>query len=247
MGCPTNTETITPVYGTESVWATFTLPANGRLNLKANGANVSEISYEISIIDIPAPAFTWEGTSLDGTLNSTIEMDLQASGLYHIEGNFPVGFASLLIDPATVNAPFSPNADFNMDVNLSAGLHTFVVAQGASFPTSTWVYTVTLVSADAPTITSVNPDSVATGVETTITVNGTNFLDGAVVKLLGDTDYTLVTTHVSGTQVTAVVPANVDIDLYDVQVVNPDDQSDTLPEGLEVVQFHIFLPVIVKN
>jgi hypothetical protein len=43
------------------------------------------------------------------------------------------------------------------------------------------------------------------------------------------------------------VPANVAIDLYDVQVVNPDDQSDTLPEGLEVVQFHIFLPVIVKN
>lgn len=242
----TKTETVQPIYGTESVWATFTLPANGRLNIMADGGNNSEISYEITIIDIPAPTFTWGGTSLAGTLNSTVEIDLPASGLYHITGNYPVGFASLIIDPTQVNAPFSPNADFNMDVNLDAGVHTFVVAQGASFPTSTWVYTLTLVSADAPTITSVTPNTINKGTATTITVNGTNFLDGAVVKLIGDTNYTLVTTYVSGTQVTAVVPATVDIDLYDVQIVNPDAKSATLANALEVLQYYIYLPVIMK-
>ncbi|NHZ72431.1 MAG: hypothetical protein GWP17_05045 [Aquificales bacterium] len=244
----TKTETIEPVYGTESVWATFTLPANGRLNIAADGGNGTEIDYEISIINLPAPSFSWGGTSLSANmLNSTIEMDLQVGGIYNIVGNYPEGFASLLIDPIVVNAPFSINADLDMNVNLDAGLHTFIVAQGNSFTSSTWVYTITLVSAYAPTITSVNPDSVISGVETTITVDGTNFLAGAVITLMGDTNYPLVTTYVSGSQLTAVVPNNVDLGMYDVLITNPDTQNDTLQDSLEVVKTYVYLPIIMKN
>jgi hypothetical protein len=241
---------IGPIYGTESLWATFTLPADGRLYLVANGGNATEVSYEVEIIEIPGPTFSWGGTSLDGTENSVIEVDLQVSGIYTIEGDFLEGFASIAIDPPTSltsvqNTPNSIDADFTIVVDLDAGTHTFAVMQG-NFPTSTWAYTITLATADPPTISSVTPDVVSAGKQTTITINGTNFMDDAGVTLIGDTDYPLATTYVSSTQLTAVVPATVAIDLYDVQVTNPDTQSATLTDGLEVIEYYIFLPVIMK-
>ncbi|PID84745.1 MAG: hypothetical protein CSB13_11610 [Chloroflexi bacterium] len=251
----TKTHTIDSVYGTESIWATFTLPTDARLNVIANESNSSEIDYKIEIIDIPAPPFTWEGTSLNtNTLNSKLNMMMQAGGTYNIQGNFSEGFASLIIDPPLTAAlnnatPQAVNADIEFDLELDAGLHTFLVWQNPSFPSSTWAYTVTLVSAYAPTVTDVSPGTVAVGQQTLITVTGTNFLDGAQVTLLGSTNYTLTTTYVSasGTQLTAVVPANVDIDLYDVKVTNPDAQSATLADSLAVVEYHIFLPFIIKE
>jgi hypothetical protein len=245
-------ETINPVYGTESLWATFTMPTNGRLNLIAAG-NDSVISYEIKIIDIPEPAFSWEGTSLKDGLNSTIDMYIPVGGTYNIQGNYPVGFASLAIDPgspalpALPNEPFSPNADLNMNVDLEAGMHSFVVNQGSSWNSSTWVYSITLVTAYTPTISSVTPDVVNAGTETTITVNGSNFNHGVVVKLIGSSTYTLVTTRLSDSQVTAVVPVGVDVDNYDVQVINPDTKSDTLEDGLQVVSYYVFLPLIING
>jgi hypothetical protein len=245
----TKTETIEPVYGSESVWATFTLPADGRLHVIANGANNSEIGYGLSIIDIPTPLFSWQGTSLAAnTLNSTIEMEMPANGVYNITGDYAEGFASLLIDPVPGRSPSGVESDFEMNVELTAGSHTFVVMQGSSFPTSTWAYTVTLVSADAPTITAVAPGSINAGVETTITITGTNFLDGAVVTLTGGgATYTLATTLVSGSQVTAVVPGNVEIGTYTVTVTNPDSKNASLPDSLEIIKFYAYLPVVVKG
>ncbi len=249
----TKTHVIDSVYGTESVWTTFTLPADARFNVMSNGGNNTEIDYEIEIIDIPSPTFIWDGTSLNtNALNSELDMNMQVGGLYNIQGNFSDGFASLIIDPTSAAAPnsFGPNtvtADIDYVVELDAGLHSFVVRQTPSSPSSTWAYTVTLVSAYAPTVTDVAPGIVAAGQQTIITVTGTNFLDGAVVTLLGTTNYTLATTYVSGTQLTAVVPANVDIDMYDVQVTNPDTQSATLTDGLEVIEYYVFLPFIIKE
>ncbi|MBE2221356.1 MAG: IPT/TIG domain-containing protein [Anaerolineae bacterium] len=245
----TKVKTIKPVFGTESLWATFTLPANGRLHL-ITAENNSATSYKIALIDIPEPAFSWAGTSLKNGLNSTIEMYMPVGGVYNIQGVYAEGFASLIINPNAVamqNAPTSINADLNMNVNLNAGTNTFVVRQGSSFATSTWEYSITLVSAFTPTISTVTPDTVNSGVAHTITVTGANFDNGVVLKLLGDSSYTLATTRISDTELTAVVPAGVKVDLYDVQVVNPDTKSDTLEDGLEVVYNTVFLPMIIKN
>lgn len=236
-------ETVAPVYGTESVWATFTLPADGRIHLTADG-NGSPIAYAVEIIDIPSPTFSWAGTSLARTLNSTIQVDLQVGGFYKIQGDYATGFASLLIDPPALN--HAPQSDLDMIVELNAGLHSFVTLQGDSFPTSSFLYTITLESAYAPEIISVTPPELFAGKESVITLNGANFLDGAVVKLLGDSDYTLVTTYLSGSVLTAVVPATVDLGLYTVEVTNPDTQSATLVDGLEVVKTSVFLPFITK-
>jgi hypothetical protein len=249
----TRTETINAVHGTESVWAAFTLPANGRIHMLAQG-NSAPISYEVEIIDIPSPSFSWQGTSLAGTLNSTIHLNMQVGGFYTIQGDYPQGFASLIIDPPAVGGR-GVQSDLEMTVELTAGVHTFVTLQGDSFPTSSFIYTVTLLSAYAPEITSVTPAQVVSGQQTTITIDGANFLDGAVVTLLGDNDYTLATTYVSGSQLTAVVPATVDLGLYTVQVTNPDDQSASLEVDIYLPgSVHqsssinpLYLPLVVKN
>ncbi len=58
-----------------------------------------------------------------------------------------------------------------------------------------------------PTIQSVSPSSVPTGSpDTTITVTGTNFRQGATVKVFSG--QAIVTTYVTSTKLTAVVPAN---------------------------------------
>src|SRR6266436_8780092 len=56
-----------------------------------------------------------------------------------------------------------------------------------------------------PTITSINPNSCLAGSpQFTLTVNGTNFVNGATVNWNGSA---LTTTFVSSTQLTAIVPA----------------------------------------
>jgi IPT/TIG domain len=60
---------------------------------------------------------------------------------------------------------------------------------------------------DSPTVTSINPTNVNAGAaQFTLTVNGTNFANDAQVRWNGTT--ALVTSFVSATQVTAVVPAS---------------------------------------
>ena len=147
-------------------------------------AIVSAPKGEVEIIDLPQPTFSWDGVSLAGTENSVIEMDFQVGGTYKIEGNFDAGFAAIAVDPSPLapvpTSPMTINADYEIFVDLDAGTHTFVVMQGNS-ATNSWAYTVTLETAYAPSITNVSPATIYSGAETTITIDGENFLDGAVV------------------------------------------------------------------
>jgi hypothetical protein len=77
----------------------------------------------------------------------------------------------------------------------------------------------------APTVTSVSPTSGTTAGGTTITINGTNFVSGATVRV-GGTSATGVT-FLSATQVRANTPAGT-AGAKSVQVTNPDTQSATL-------------------
>lgn len=97
-----------------------------------------------------------------------------------------------------------------------------------------------------PTVDSVSPARIC---ETggTITVNGSNFLDGAKVSI-GGTD--VPTTYVSENQLLADVPAGFAGGLYDVTVTNPDGCADTLTEALQIIDLPLVYyvdPPVVYN
>jgi hypothetical protein len=98
----------------------------------------------------------------------------------------------------------------------------------------------------------VSPISVSQDVATTITLTGADFTSGAGVSLSGAEAVTLTNvTVVSATQATAVVPAGAALGTYDVTLTNPDGQSATLPDSLQVYSpviptNRLFLPIVTR-
>lgn len=82
----------------------------------------------------------------------------------------------------------------------------------------------------APTVTSVNPTSVAPTGGTFVYVNGDNYQQGAVVWL---NDYKVSATFVSAKQLRFKSPVWSKGEFVDVKVVNPDNQEGVLAGGLE--------------
>jgi hypothetical protein len=82
--------------------------------------------------------------------------------------------------------------------------------------------------APAPTITSIAPSSGSLAGGTQVTITGTNFQDGATVKIGGNAATAVV--FVGATSLTATVPAGA-VGVADVVVTNPDAQSATLVGG----------------
>lgn len=81
-------------------------------------------------------------------------------------------------------------------------------------------------------ITSIQPSSVQFGVSVTITVQGTDFVSGSSVVIL-DGYGALATTFQNATVLTAVVPANVPVETYDV-TVSTGVGAFTLADGFTV-------------
>ncbi|MGD0696946.1 MAG: IPT/TIG domain-containing protein [Terriglobia bacterium] len=78
----------------------------------------------------------------------------------------------------------------------------------------------------APTISSISPTSGPLAGGTVVTINGSNFLNGATVTF-GGVAATAVT-FVSSSQLTATTPASSNPATVDIKVTNPDGQSATL-------------------
>jgi len=97
----------------------------------------------------------------------------------------------------------------------------------------------------APTITSVNPSSGYSHLDTEITISGTNFISTPSVRLgLNE----LAVTFVDSTTLTAIVPSGLDPGTYDLTVTNPDAQEDTLESAFTIEEpLKVYLPVILKN
>ena len=101
-----------------------------------------------------------------------------------------------------------------------------------------------------PTVTSLNPSSAtAGGAAVTLTVNGTNFVNGSTVRWNGNSR---TTTYVSGIQLTTAITAG-DIaaaGTFPVTVVNPAPGGGTSNEVNftvnNVSQFDIYLPLMMK-
>ncbi len=88
-----------------------------------------------------------------------------------------------------------------------------------------------------PVITSINPDSGAVEDEVSFTITGTDFAEGVTVQLIsGDTVIDALGESVNGsTQITGSFDLSGVIQgEYDLVVVNPDNQFDTLIDGFTV-------------
>jgi len=125
--------------------------------------------------------------------------------------------------PATANTYYAyfrlrapDGTQFGVVQNSSGAFYVQVIVSGGTAtvtPTPTGLVT--------PTISSLNPASVAVNsAQTTLTVNGSNFVSGAVVKW---ETISLATTFYSANQLTAVIPAGYLTGLgnVNVTVVNP--------------------------
>ena len=81
-------------------------------------------------------------------------------------------------------------------------------------------------------VTTITPNLVVNDVPNAISIEGTDFLAGAQVKV-GATDVT--TTFVSDTLITAIIPPGFLPGIYNVEVVLPGPASIVIPAGLTVV------------
>ncbi len=74
-----------------------------------------------------------------------------------------------------------------------------------------------------PSISSITPDTGSDDAVTNVIISGTNFVQGATVKI-GDTDMTDVE-RISPEKLGASVPSGLDAGIYDIRVTNPDGES----------------------
>ena len=80
-------------------------------------------------------------------------------------------------------------------------------------------------------VTTITPNLVINDIPNTINISGTDFLDGAQVKV-GVTEVT--TTFVSATSLTAIIPPGFTPGIYNVEVILPGPTSIVIPAGLTV-------------
>lgn len=90
----------------------------------------------------------------------------------------------------------------------------------------------------------VSPSSGSTAGGTTVTINGSNFVTGAVV-FFGSTSAT--TTVVSSSQLTAMSPPAAVAGAVTLKVQNPDGQSATLPGGFTYTQVVVPAPMFAAS
>lgn len=245
-----------PVFGGETVWSTFQIPMDGvRLYLVANNGNATALQYDLTVTHLPRilgliqNAYSWSGMSAAAGLNSSVRIDTQISGMYHVQVDMPDnGFITLFVDEMT--AMRGPNGFFyEFDVPLTTGLHTFRSEQDTT-PTTSWTVTATLMTADAPQLTAVTPVTVSSTSATVITLTGANFMPSATVTAQhGSSTVTLTNLNVvSATEATATVPAGLSVGAYDLTWTNPDDQAATLTDGIQVYLpvYYLYLPTLQK-
>jgi hypothetical protein len=94
-------------------------------------------------------------------------------------------------------------------------------------------------------LSAINPVEATNEVTVTLTLTGSGFSPMTQVKLGDQTlnDVTFVTERL----LRAMIPANLTPGAYDVKVINPDSQSDLLPQVFRIKQnSQLYLPIILK-
>jgi hypothetical protein len=242
------------VYGSETFWWTADLiGGTSVVELTTDSANALPLAYDLSIHTVPTVAYgaphTWRGLSkgMPASGNSEIQLQVPVSGTYHVSLDMPHGFATMQIEPMPSQLRSIQQAHIEFDIPLAEGGYLFSVLQSTSYLTTTWTATVSLKSALAPEVQTVTPASVTNDTGHTLILEGVNFQPGATVAVDG-TALSPVS-WLSSKQLQATLPAGFAVGLHDVTVTNPDAQSATLPDALEVrlAQYWLYLPLIAHS
>ncbi len=211
----------TTVYQTEFLQAIAVAPG------KPPSA-VASAGYTIDLNAAATPTFSPAGGTYLGTQNVTISTATTGANIYYtVDGTVPTASSTLYTGPVAISKTSTLSA-----IAVASGYNNSGVASAT--------YTI---STAAPAITGISPDAVPTGsTGFTLTVNGTNFVQGstvlwssstaggmnAVVRAAAQSSGTpLATNFVSPTQLTAAVPANLvaTAGAVSVAVENPDGSS----------------------
>jgi hypothetical protein len=134
---------------------------------------------------------------------------------------------------------FVNNASEKADRSLVEKVYPFNVAQvklntiAIVTPTIPPTVTITL-SGNSPVITSISPTRGGTDATVSVTITGSNFQDGATVKLMPLIQASGVTVSSSTTINCVFKLTGAEKGGYNVIVTNPDGQSDTLVGGFTV-------------
>jgi hypothetical protein len=94
-------------------------------------------------------------------------------------------------------------------------------------------------------VVSIQPDVVSNATSVELTISGTDFADGAQVRVEGYG--VLATSFVSSTTLTALLPAGIAPGVYTVTVVNPDTSSASLQAALQVVGLTETVPAVTQT
>lgn len=113
--------------------------------------------------------------------------------------------------------------------NLPSGLYDLLVQNSAG--QSAVLANAYSVLTGVPQVVDVLPNQGVSDLANEISIQGFNFVEGAVVKV-GET--LIATTRINGNQILAVVPAGLAAGKYDVKVINPDNQQGVLTNGYAV-------------
>ncbi len=159
------------------------------------------------------------------TIASFTPTSAAAGATVTITGTNFIGTTALTLNGVAITGFTVVNATtITFVVPASASSGTLAVTTPGGTATSTGSFTF-VPAASAPTITSLAPNTAVAGAGAFIlTVNGTGFLNTAVINF-GAT--ALTTTFVSATQLTATVPAGQTAGTYPVTVTNPGASGGT--------------------
>ncbi len=200
------------IGGANTVTVTFNQPAAY--------ADVRILEYRgVNALDVVAGASGTGTTSNSGNATTTGPNEL-------IFGAHMVSSYTAAVGPGFTGRVYTPiNSDLAEDkIAATAGVYNATASVGSG----NWVMQMAafkLLTAPAPTVTSVAPSSGSTAGGTTVTITGTGFAAGASVSV-GGTAATGVTV-VNATTITAATPAHA-VGVVDVVVTNTDGQSGTL-------------------
>ena len=210
---------------------TVTAPSNGNIAPPGyymlfilNTAGVPSLASSVLVTSTSAPAPTVtsiapnSGTTDGGTGVTITGTGFQAGATVSLGTTAATGVT--VVSGTSITATTPPGVAGAVDVVVTnSDTQSGKLTQG---------FTYTAASNPAPTVTAISPASGPTSGGTPVTITGTGFLTGSMVKL-GGTAATGVTV-VSSTSITATTAAHPS-GVVDVVVTNSDTQSGTLPQS----------------
>jgi hypothetical protein len=172
-------------------------------NATPGGGTSNSLSFTISAANNPVPVIT--SINPTSAIAGGSSFILTVSGTNFISGSIikwnGTNLATTYVNATQLTAVV-PSA--NISASGTATVTVFNATPGGGTSNSL-SFTISAANNPVPVITSINPTSaIAGGSSFILTVSGTNFISGSIIKWNGTN---LTTTYVNATQLTAVVPS----------------------------------------